>query len=101
MGTEKNRIISRLVQSQRADMFEMSFDSRAPEGKSHCLQSRGPYFFPAVAALFCHLIEVLFSSPRCALRKAGREARERDIPPMFGASRSERELSFRILGRFS
>ena len=63
----------------------MSGDSRVPEGKSYCLQSWGTYYFLAVAGVFCPLIEVFFSRPRCALRKASREALESDFPPMLAA----------------
>jgi hypothetical protein len=36
-----------------------------------------------VAGVFGHFIEVFFSRPRCALRKANREAMESNIPPML------------------
>jgi hypothetical protein len=38
-----------------------------------------------VAGVFGHFIEVFFSRPRCALRKARREAMESNIPPMLAA----------------
>jgi len=38
-----------------------------------------------LAAVFCQFIEVFFSRPRCALRKASREAMESNIPPMLAA----------------
>ena len=37
--TYKIWIISKLVEGQEASIFQMSSDSRVPEGKSDCLQS--------------------------------------------------------------
>jgi hypothetical protein len=33
------RVISKFVEGQEAGIFEMSSDSKGPEGKSYCLQS--------------------------------------------------------------
>ena len=55
----------------------------------------------AVAGVSCRYLEVFFSRPRGALRKSSGETWESKLPPMLAASRSERDLSFRALGRFS
>jgi hypothetical protein len=76
-------IISKLVDGQEASIFQMSSDSRVPEGKSYFLQSLGTNTFLAVAGVFGHFIEVFFSRPRCALRKINRDALQSNFPPML------------------